>query len=154
MNIEAELHSLTQVLAFHDIPYAVCGGLAVTLHGCPRSTKDIDILIRESDVERVEKLVAGVGYILTAGIIPFRVGTEKEQRIARVSKAEGEELLTLDLLLVTPILEDVWASREVVQVGGQQMAVVSVAGLIKMKRLAGRLQDLADIERLEELHGK
>ncbi len=58
-------------------------------------------------------------------------------------------MLSLDLLLVTPQVEDVWETREKIDFLGSQLSVVSLSGLIKMKRLAGRPQDLADIERLE-----
>ena len=57
-------------------------------------------------------------------------------------------MLTVDLLLVTPVLEDVWASREVFEWEGRRVTVVSLAGLTKMKRMAGRDQDLADLENL------
>jgi hypothetical protein len=59
--------------------------------------------------------------------------------------------VTLDLIVVTPILRDVWNSRELVEVDSKAIKIVSRAGLIKMKRIAGRLQDLADIEALERI---
>jgi hypothetical protein len=52
-------------------------------------------------------------------------------------------------LLVTPQVEDVWETRETIDFLGRKLWVVSRGGLVKMKRLAGRPQDLADIERLE-----
>jgi len=62
-------------------------------------------------------------------------------------------VLSLDFLLVTPQTEDVWATREAIDFLGRKLFVVSREGLIKMKRLAGRPQDLADIERLENEEG-
>jgi hypothetical protein len=38
-----------------------------------------------------------------------------------------------------------------VEVDSKAIKIVSRAGLIKMKRIAGRLQDLADIEALERI---
>jgi len=52
-------------------------------------------------------------------------------------------------LLVTPQVLDVWETREKIDFLGNQLSVVSLTGLIKMKQLAGRPQDLADIKRLE-----
>lgn len=46
-------------------------------------------------------------------------------------------------------VEDVWSGKEKIDFMGHDLAVVSRKGLIKMKRLAGRPQDLADIDRLE-----
>ena len=50
---------------------------------------------------------------------------------------------------MTPQVEDVWETREKIDFLGNLLSVVSRAGLIKMKTLAGSPQDLADIERLE-----
>lgn len=79
------------------------------------------------------------------------VGTSQETHLFRVSRADGAERVTLDLLLVTPILEEVWSDREVIDLEGQSLRLVSRAGLIKMKQLAGRPQNLADIEALNRL---
>ncbi len=35
MNLQQELMSIVGVLEIAEIPYAVCGGLAVALHGYP-----------------------------------------------------------------------------------------------------------------------
>ncbi len=75
---------------------------------------------------------------------------ERAVEIRRVSKIDDNgEVLSLDLLLVTPQVQDVWDTREKIDFLGKQLSVVSLTGLIKMKTLAGRPQDLADIERLK-----
>lgn len=53
------------------------------------------------------------------------------------------------MLITTPAVQSVWDTREAVEFLDTKLAVVSREGLIKMKTLAGRPQDLADIERLE-----
>jgi len=79
----------------------------------------------------------------------------KEQtiEIRRVSKIIGEDVLPLDLLLVTPQVEDIWSSRETVDFLGTTLSVVSRDGLVKMKTLADRPQDRADIHRIENEDG-
>lgn len=62
--------------------------------------------------------------------------------------ADGE-VLSLDLLLVTPKVEDVWETKEILIWQDQQLWIVSRTGLIKMKTLAGRAKDLIDIDRIE-----
>ena len=64
---------------------------------------------------------------------------------------KGSDVLTVDLALVPAFLEDVWQERETLQVDDYEITVVSLSGLKKMKRLSGRPQDLADLERLEDL---
>jgi hypothetical protein len=59
------------------------------------------------------------------------------------------ELLTLDLIVVGAELEPVWDSRVVGTFRGRDIVVVSRDGLVTMKRIAGRDQDLVDIKALE-----
>jgi hypothetical protein len=48
-----EFKSITQALNDAGIDYAVCGGWAMAIHGLPRATIDIDLLILGDDLERV-----------------------------------------------------------------------------------------------------
>lgn len=55
----------------------------------------------------------------------------------------------MDLLLLPDFLVDVWEDREVYELDDLPITVVSVKGLIAMKKVAGRYQDLSDVEHLE-----
>ena len=50
-----------RVLAEANIPYAICGGVAVCLHGYQRNTVDADIIINAADSPRVKELLLSVG---------------------------------------------------------------------------------------------
>ncbi len=142
-----ELSQLISALNENKIEYAVCGGLALAIHGFARATLDIDILIQPESLEKAYKIAAENGFDIRGLDISFK---ERAVEIRRVSKVdENGEVLSLDLLIVTPQVQDVWETREKIDFLGSQLWVVSQTGLIKMKRLAGRPQDLADIERLE-----
>jgi hypothetical protein len=69
-------------------------------------------------------------------------------RLSKPDPATGD-LLSLDLLAVTPALAAVWESRERVAWQHGFLPVVSRAGLAAMKRLRGSGQDLDDIRALE-----
>ena len=142
-----ELSQLISALDENEIEYAVCGGLALAIHGFTRATLDIDILIQPESLEKAYKIGAEKGFDIRGLDISFK---ERAVEIRRVSKIDDNgEVLSLDLLLVTPQVEDVWETRETIDFLGNRLWVVSREGLIKMKRLAGRPQDLVDIERLE-----
>jgi len=142
-----ELSQLIFALNENEIEYAVCGGLALAIHGFVRATLDIDILIKPESLEKVYKVGAEKGFDIRGLDISFK---ERAVEIRRVSKIDDKgEVLSLDLLFVTPQVEDVWETRETIDFLGNQLSVVSQKGLIKMKMLAGRPQDLVDIERLE-----
>lgn len=142
-----ELSNLISALDENGVEYAVCGGLAMAIHGFARATLDIDVLIRAESLEKVYLVGAEKGFDIRGLDISLK---ECAVEIRRVSKIDDDgEVLSLDLLLVTPQVEDVWATRETIDFLGEKLWVVSREGLIKMKTLAGRTQDLADIERLE-----
>ena len=141
-----ELRSLVAVFNRHKIDFALCGGLAVAAHGVVRATQDIDFLIPEESLDAAYQAAAEVGYNIRGLDISFK---ERTVEIRRVSNVVGEDVVSLDLLLVTSHVEDVWQGREEIEFMGQRLFVVSRGGLIKMKRQAGRPQDLADIDRLE-----
>lgn len=143
-----DLLRVLDALHANGLEYALCGGMAVNVHGHIRSTTDLDFVIAARDCDRVLDVLKGIGYRFVAGPIPFDSGTPRERVLHRASRVENDELLTVDLLLVTPILEDVWRTREQFEWQGRRVTVVSRDGLAKMKRMAGRHQDLADLENL------
>ena len=48
-----EFKSIVSALEEQGIDYAVCGGLAMAVHGLPRATVDIDLLIPSESLEAV-----------------------------------------------------------------------------------------------------
>ena len=142
-----ELLDLVDALEHAGIDYALCGGIAVALYGYARFTKDIALLVSSEQLHVIKELAHERGFIFNAGAIPFGVGTPRERRVHRISKIEGD-VITLDLLEVTPIFEEVWRERELIEWKGHVIQIVSPQGLAIMKRLAGRDQDLLDLKKL------
>jgi hypothetical protein len=148
LDLYQELMELTRELTRRNIDYAVCGGVAMAVHGFPRATVDIDILIREADLQAVESIAELLGYRFRARPMSFAGGMIEIRRISKIDP-ETLEPFMLDLMLVTPQLEDVWATREVADMeGGEPLGVVSREGLIKLKssRMSGT--DIDDISKL------
>jgi hypothetical protein len=142
-----ELDEIVSALEKNDIEYAVCGGLALSIHGFPRATFDIDLLIREESLRRAFEIAEVLGFDIHGLDMSFK---ERAVEIRRVSKiADDGEVLSLDFLLVTPHVEDVWQTRILLPWQGKMLAMVSREGLVKMKKLAGRHKDLIDIDRIE-----
>ena len=129
-----------------EIDYAVCGGLAMAIQGFPRATVDIDLMILADSLDDAFRVANEKGFDIRGLDISFK---DPVVEIRRVSKIIGPDVLCLDLLLVTEGVKDVWASRESVRYQGRPMWVVSRDGLIKLKKRAGRPQDMADIHRIE-----
>ncbi len=143
-----DLVETLDAIVLATIPYALCGGLAVNLHGHVRATRDIDLLVVRSDLDRARAALRPLGFTLDAGPIPFAVGTPRERELHRVSRVDDGALTSVDFLVVTPVLEPTWASRVRARWRGHDIWAVSLDGLGHMKRLAGRAQDLADLDAL------
>lgn len=148
MDLTTELAAIIDRLDGEGIPYALCGGMAVALHGHVRATQDIDLLIRPEHLDRVFAAVHPLGFTLEGGCIPLGFGEEHPLDVHRISKAVGRELITLDLVLVNPTFETVWNRRELFEWESRKLSVVSREGLGVMKRLSGRRRDLDDLEQL------
>jgi hypothetical protein len=147
LDLETELEAIVDALDAGGIEYALCGGLAMAVHGAPRATIDIDLLIQPADEERVERAVASLGYNVKARPMSFDEGRVEIRRISKIDPVDGD-ILMLDLLLATPTSAPVWTSRETVPWRSRDLRVVSRDGLIELKRSRSSAQDLADIERL------
>ena len=151
MNTMTDLvHELTSLLARLDergIEYALCGGLAMAVHGLPRATADIDLLIEADALEKAKRAAGELGYTIEALPMSFSGGTIEIRRISKIPQ-DTKTALSLDFLLVTPALKDVWTSRQKLQWDKGTICVVSREGLIRLKTVSARPQDLADIERL------
>lgn len=152
MNLTDEFLSVVDVLTGGGIPFAVCGGFAVALHGYPRLTRDIDFMILREDVDRVRATVRTLGYVLTAGDMTFGRAKGAPQDIVRISRAiPGEEdLVTLDFLIVGEAMLPHWAKRIFLELEGRRIPCMDREGLIHMKRVAGRPKDLEDIASLTQ----
>lgn len=51
------------LLAAMDIPHVIIGGLAVCLHGYDRGSRDVDLLVRRGDWERIRSSLESSGYV-------------------------------------------------------------------------------------------
>jgi hypothetical protein len=149
MNLVDELHAIAAALRTAGIAYAICGGIAVTIHGATRTTKDIDVLVEREDLPRVLEAVRPLGYVFVALPMTFDAGTERERHVQRVTKVDGKEHLVLALLIAEAAFEGLLSSRVEIELPEGALAVVPLDILLRMKRLAGRAQDQADIAKLE-----
>ena len=148
LDLYEELLTVTRAFAAAKIEYAICGGMAMAIHSIPRNTVDLDLLIRREDLERSEQVAAGLGYTFRARPVMFSDGTVEIRRITKVDP-ESHDPLMLDLLLVTPAIEDVWSSRQAFETAeGEVISVVSREGLVKLKSFRSSGRDLDDIKLL------
>lgn len=147
MDLFDETQRLLRALEERGTAYALCGALAVAVHGAPRHTADIDLLIEAGSLAEVIEVAKQQGFVFGAAPMAFSDGVE----VHRWSKISSGEVLTLDLMIVTPGYQSAWETRERIPLSGLTISVLSREGLIQMKLVAGRPKDLMDVENLRSL---
>lgn len=143
----SEFKLVTNLLNEHQIDFAVCGGWAMAIHGFPRATIDIDLLIREDSLQKVKEILAPNDYVIEGKDLSFDAGLIEIRRVSKIDK-DTKRLYTVDLLLVTAGLESVWSNREYFEWEEGRISCVDIKGLITMKEISGRDQDVVDIKTL------
>ncbi len=128
-----------------DVRYVVIGGVAAVLHGVPRSTFDLDLLI-EATPENAERQLkaqrqAGLG---TADLVDA-------SRLLAHEITVFNDRIRIDVMTSKPGLDfkDAWERRDTMVHGGQPFFVACLQDVLASKRAAGRPQDLDDVRVLE-----
>jgi hypothetical protein len=149
IDITDELRKLVTALAKQRIDYALCGGMAMGVHGFLRTTIDIDLPILSESLDDAFAVANSLGYGIRGKEVSFAHGSIEIRRVSKIDPDDGE-LLSLDLLLVTPDIRSAWDSRIEADWEGRKLSVVSRDALIALKTLRSSPQDLADIQALNE----
>lgn len=148
MKMSPDFKELLQIFSEENVEYLVVGGYAVIHHGQPRSTKDLDIWLKPSSEnrERILKSFHRFGLPLLGGVEPSDFESEGLQY------AVGVPPNMIDFLTTIPGLkfDEAWETREVVD-GEFPIFFLGKEELIRSKEVAGRPQDLVDIEELRSL---
>lgn len=133
------------------IHYVVIGGIALIRHGVVRATRDVDIVIATSDIDRLRSLVERWQATRPDGS-PLTGDEIRADRSIHLSTPHG----FLDVMPAPSdalSFESLDARAETRRVEGTPARICSLDDLVALKRLAGRGRDLADLEELEAAHG-
>lgn len=139
------LQTVFESFQSHEVEYLVIGGIAAVLHGVPRATFDLDILIRptEGNVRRLLEALRSAG-LGTAGLTDVAGVLENEITVFN-------DRVRIDVQTATPgiTFDEAWSRRETMSYRDQPFFVVCKSDLIASKRAAGRDRDLEDVRILE-----
>ncbi|MBL7153869.1 MAG: nucleotidyltransferase family protein [Phycisphaerae bacterium] len=129
----------------HEVKYVVIGGVASALHGVPRATFDLDILIDPTDDNALRLLSA----LADAGF--GTAAMTNAQEILAHEITVFNDRVRIDVQTRTPGIsfQDAWRRRETVTYQGQDLFIVSKDDLIASKQASGRQVDLEDVRMLQ-----
>lgn len=128
----------------HDVRYVVIGGIAAVLHGVPRATFDLDILI-EATPRNAQRLLDA---LLAAGLGTAALTTPESVLDNEITIFNDR--VRIDVQTSTPgiTFADAWLNRQTMTYGGQAFYVASLGDLIASKRAANRSVDREDVRLL------
>ena len=129
-----ELRKVTSTLDRHQIEYALCGGLAMAVYDHPRATIDIDLLILSDSLDSALQVANELGYTIRGLDLSFADGAVEIRRVSKIHPTT-RHVLTLDMLLVTSAIREIWDSRVEADLEDGKISVVSREGLIDAKAL-------------------
>ncbi len=151
-----------RILYTQKVDYLIAGGMAVNLYGIPRFTKDLDILVDASDKNllKLQRALKTLGFRPKAPVTlanflnpkNWEKWKRKKGMIAFNLYNPKKPYEEIDILIQSPVsFKKARGERKVIRAGGLVLYLVSKRHLMIMKRRAGRLQDLADIEALKKI---
>lgn len=159
-----DLQRIFRALGDAGVRYLVVGGVAVVLHGHPRFTADLDLVVslQPANVLAALRALGALGYRPRAPV-PAEAFADPETRASWVREkgltvfslwSATAPLTEVDLFVEEPFdFEAVYSRALRAVVGGTEISVPGLDDLLSMKRAAGRPKDLEDVLALEEIRG-
>ena len=156
---ESDFDLIFAALAKRKVRYLVVGGVAVVLHGVPRFTADIDLVLAldTANIHAALDALAGLAYRPRAPVPLLDFADPSVRRTWIEDKgftvfslwSPDHPATEIDLFIEEPFaFDEVFARATRVDLGANHITVASIADLIELKRRANRPRDREDVERL------
>ncbi|MEZ4754971.1 MAG: DUF6036 family nucleotidyltransferase [Bdellovibrionota bacterium] len=142
-----DIIELIETLNTHSVKFILIGGYAVIHYAEPRYTKDIDFLVG-ADANNAKQIVTALS----------EFGIPKDQIRQGLFEEEGnffkfgQPPWRIDLITSVSgaSFNEIYDRSQIQKVGEIELRIIAKTDLIKLKELAGRPQDLLDLEMLKK----
>ena len=151
-----DFRALLEALTDGQVDFVLVGGVALVVQGAPRTTEDLDICYARDD-RNIARLAAALAPFSprlrgAPADLPFRLDarTIRSGLNFTLTSLRGD----IDLLgEITGVggYAAVASVSEILTLYGRSIRVMTLDGLERAKRAAGRLKDLADLAHIAEL---
>jgi len=146
LELSRDLRELLKCFLSHDVRFLIIGGHAVSYHGYPRFTKDLDVSIERSEANAI-KLVETLKEFGSDfdGLTPEMF--TQESRLTQM----GREPNRVDILHTIKGVEfsECYPRSQRAIIDGSPIPIISKPDLILNKLATARPQDLADADQLQ-----
>jgi hypothetical protein len=147
INLEGDFLDFIDLCNKHQVKYLVIGGYAVSIHGYPRSTKDLDICIELSS-SNANKMIS---VIQDFGMASLQLKVE-DFLVPHFFTQLGYAPIRIDIMndIDGVDFEEAWNNKKIVSINNINFNFIGYNDLLKVKEKSGRPQDLADIHKLKQ----
>ena len=148
---------LLELLLSHHVEFAIVGGVAMVLQGSPRTTLDLDICdsrISPDNLIRLSQALAPYEANLRGAPRDFPFHLDPATLESGLNFTLQTSIGDIDLFgEITGIgrYHEVVAHTTAMELYGRRVLVMSLDGLERAKRAAGRIKDLADLAEILEI---
>jgi hypothetical protein len=146
MGLSKDWREFLKLLNSRGVDYVIVGAHSLALHGRPRYTGDLDILVRSTS-ENARLLVDILNEFGFAESGFKESDFLKAEQVIQLGRAPTRIDLLTSISGVTS--EEAFASKVSAELDGVPVFVLGKDALIRNKRAVGRPQDLADLDTLE-----
>jgi predicted nucleotidyltransferase len=156
---ELDIQSLLQELVEGEVEFLLIGGVAVGYHGHVRATKDVDVVPDpdSENLKRLSQVLRGLD-AQVEGAEDFAAGELPDPLDPTALELGGNWVLTtrlgrLDVMQWIgdlPLWSQLAPGAVEDRIADLPIKIVSFEDLVRLKELAGRPEDLADLQRLRE----
>ncbi|MFH1362433.1 MAG: DUF6036 family nucleotidyltransferase [bacterium] len=161
-NKKLDYEDIFRQLEKEGVQYLLIGGTAVILHGVPRTTADVDLMLNmeRNNLLKMVKAMKKLGYQPKVPVNPEELADadkrkqwqEEKNMIVFSFVHPDDPFMTIDVMLNSPLdFQESFNRRKVVIKWGATVALASIEDIIKLKEIAGRKQDLSDITLLQQI---
>jgi len=130
-----------------EVRYLVVGGHAVSFHGYPRFTRDVDVVVLP-DKDNAQRFIVA---LRDFGFGSLELTAEDFTRPVTVALGRAPEQIDIMTFIKGCDVTAAWTNRVLGKLDGVTVHFISKNDLLANKRAVGRPEDLADIARLEVL---
>ena len=145
MTLPDDFREFLLCLNARDVQYLVVGGHAVSFHGYPRFTHDVDLVVLPTERNALALLAALADF----GFGDVTLQARDFMRDTTVVLGRPPDQIDLMTFIKGVDLDDAWQRRVPGRLDNVEVAFIAREDLIANKRAVGRPEDLADIARLD-----
>jgi hypothetical protein len=153
MDIFLPVHkNFLSILNKHKVEFMLIGGYAVIIYGYERGTADMDIWLKPTNENKGLFIAALREYGISENSLTFlaNIDFETDPRVMNI----GEKPNKIDFLTKVQGVKfnEAYPKRKLLPLNNFEVPVISYHDLVVVKMIAGRPQDIADVDVLQKIN--